>query len=118
MRHSALPVPVIAALEALPHDAHPMGVILAGLSGYHLPPGTGATLQGGGVYQSHAQQDKQIVRIIGKMTTLAAHAYHRNTGRTPAPPNQKLGYAENFLYMLDAGLDHYKPNPGSAGRST
>lgn len=24
MRHSALPVPVIAALEALPHDAHPM----------------------------------------------------------------------------------------------
>jgi hypothetical protein len=29
-------------------------------------------------------QDKQIVRIIGKMTTLAAHAYHRNTGRTPA----------------------------------
>jgi len=30
MRHSALPVPVIAALEALPHDAHPMGVILAG----------------------------------------------------------------------------------------
>ena len=71
------------------------------------------------MYQSHAQQDKQIVRIIGKMTTLAAHAYHRNTGRTPAPPNQKLGYAENFLYMLDAGLDpHHKPNPGSAGRST
>ena len=32
MRHSALPVPVIAALEALPHDAHPMGVILAGLN--------------------------------------------------------------------------------------
>ena len=71
------------------------------------------------MYQSHAQQDKQIVRIIGKMTTLAAHAYHRNTGRTPAPPNQKLGYAENFLYMLDAGLDpHHKQPPGSAGRST
>lgn len=113
MRHSALPVPVIAALEALPHDAHPMGVILAGLnalSTFH--PEQNPALQGGGVYQSHAQQDKQIVRIIGKMTTLAAHAYHRNTGRTPAPPNQKLGYAENFLYMLDAGLDpHHKPNP-------
>jgi citrate synthase len=31
---------------------------------------------------------------------------------TPAHPNQKLSYAENFLYMLDAGLDpHHRPNP-------
>ena len=113
MRHSALPVPVIAALEALPHDAHPMGVILAGLnalSTFH--PEQNPALQGGAIYASHANQDKQIVRIIGKMTTLAAHAYHRNTGRTPAPPNQHMGYAENFLYMLDAGLDrHHRPNP-------
>ena len=112
MRHSALPVPVIAAIEALPHDAHPMGVILAGLnalSTFH--PEQNPALRGGDVYQSHATQDKQIVRIIGKMTTLAAHAYHRNTGRSPAPPNTKLGYAENFLYMLDAGLDpNHKPN--------
>ena len=46
------------------------------------------------------------------MTTLAAHAFHRNTGRTPAHPNQTMGYAENFLYMLDAGLDpNHRPNP-------
>ena len=113
MRHSALPVPVIAAIEALPHDAHPMGVILAGLnalSTFH--PEQNPALQGGGIYRSHDVQDKQIVRIIGKMTTLAAHAYHRNTGRTPAHPNQTMGYAENFLYMLDAGLDpNHRPNP-------
>jgi len=113
MRHSALPVPVIAAIEALPHDAHPMGIILAGLnalSTFH--PEQNPALQGGDIYKTHSVQDKQIVRIIGKMTTLAAHAYHRNTGRAPAPPNQKLGYAENFLYMLDAGLDpDHRPNP-------
>ena len=113
MRHSALPVPVIAAIEALPHDAHPMGVILAGLnalSTFH--PEQNPALQGGGIYASHDVQDKQIVRIIGKMTTLAAHAYHRNTGRTPAHPVQTMGYAENFLYMLDAGLDpNHRPNP-------
>lgn len=32
MRHSALPVAVEATLAALPHDAHPMGVILTGLA--------------------------------------------------------------------------------------
>ena len=113
MRHSALPVPVVQALEALPHDAHPMGVVLAGLnalSTFH--PEQNPAVRGGNVYAEHGTQDKQIVRIIGKMTTLAAHAYHRNTGRTPAVPNQKLSYAENFLYMLDAGLDpHHRPNP-------
>ena len=112
-RHSALPVPVIAAIEALPHDAHPMGVILAGLKRViHLPPRAEPRHPGRRHYRAHGAQDKQIVRIIGKMTTLAAHAYHRNTGRAPAHPNQKLGYAENFLYMLDAGLDpDHRPNP-------
>ncbi len=34
---------------------------------------------------------------------MAAVAYHRATGRKAAQPNQRLGYGENFLYMLDAG---------------
>ena len=42
---------------------------------------------------------------------LAALAYHRKTGRPVAPPNPRLSYAENFLYMLDAGLDlSHRPN--------
>ena len=88
-RHSALPVPVIAAIEALPHDAHPMGVILAGLnalSTFH--PEQNPAIQGGDIYRAHGAQDKQIVRIIGKMTPQAAHSYHRTTGRAPAHPNQ------------------------------
>ena len=43
---------------------------------------------------------------------MAALAYHRATGRKAALPNQRLGYAENFLYMLDAGAkQNYTPNP-------
>ena len=43
---------------------------------------------------------------------MAAMAYHRATGRRAAQPNQRLGYGENFLYMLDAGAKGaYKPNP-------
>ena len=39
----------------------------------------------------------------GKMPAIAALAYHRASGRAAAQPNQRLSYAENFLYMLDAG---------------
>ena len=112
-RHSALPVQVVHAIEALPHDAHPMAVMLAGLNSLSaMHPEQNPAIAGGAIYNSHTVQDKQIVRIIGKMTTLAAHAYHRNTGPSPAAPNTRMSYAENFLYMLDAGLDaRHRPHP-------
>ena len=48
----------------------------------------------------------------GKIPAIAALAYHRASGRVYTPPNQRLGYAENFLYMLDANLQSsYRPNP-------
>ncbi len=49
---------------------------------------------------------------MAQVPTLAALAYHKSTGRFAAPPHQRLSYAENFLYMLDAGSNpSYKPNP-------
>ena len=46
------------------------------------------------------------------MPAIAALAYHRASGRRFAQPNQELSYSENFLYMLDAGVDRdYRPNP-------
>ena len=46
------------------------------------------------------------------MPAIAALAYHRASGREAAPPNQRLNYSENFLYMLDAGADSdYRPHP-------
>lgn len=44
--------------------------------------------------------NKQIKRIIGKATTIAANAYRHRIGRDFNPPQNNLGYAENFLYML------------------
>ena len=46
-----------------------------------------------------------LIRCVctGKMPAIAALAYHRASGRAAAQPNQRLSYAENFLYMLDAG---------------
>lgn len=80
---------------ALPHDAHPMGVLLTGLAALSTcHPEQNPALAGQGIYKSKEVQDKQIVRLVGKIPTLAAFAYHRASGRKPAPPNQKMGYAE------------------------
>ena len=56
----------------------------------------------------------------GKIPAIAALAYHRASGRVYTPPNQRLGYAENFLYMLDANLQSSLPTKSQAGpaRST
>ncbi len=118
MRHSALPEGVQQCIAALPHDSHPMGVMMTGmaaLGAFH--PEANPAISGNGIYKGtggHAVRDKQIVRILGKAPALAAAAYHRKTGRRPPPPQQGLGYAESFLYMLDAAADGstgYRPNP-------
>lgn len=113
MRHSAVPTSVEAAINALPHDAHPMGCILTGLTALSAcHPEQNPALAGQSVYNSKEVQDKQIVRLLGKIPTIAAMAYHKASGRHAAHPNQSLGYAENFLYMLDAAYStDYRPNP-------
>lgn len=113
MRHSDLPTPVKDVVDALPPDAHPMGVILTGLCALSTcHPEQNPALAGQNIYKSREVQDKQIVRLLGKIPTLAALAYHKSTGRAAAPPNQRLSYSENFLYMLDGGHSpDYRPNP-------
>ena len=117
MQHSALPQSVIDAVSALPHDAHPMGVILTGINALSLQhPEANPAIAGQHVYSGANKneiRDKQIVRILGKMPAIAALAYHRATGRPLPPPNPSLGYTENFLYMLDAhsGNTNYRPHP-------
>ena len=68
MRHTALPASVRATIDALPHDAHPMGTILTGmcaLSTFH--PEQNPAMSGQSIYQNRNVQDKQIVRILGKV---------------------------------------------------
>merc|ERR1719172_430072 len=87
MRHSALPEGVQQCIAALPHDSHPMGVMMTGmaaLGAFH--PEANPAIAGNGIYKGsggHAVRDKQIVRILGKAPALAAAAYHRKTARRP-----------------------------------
>jgi citrate synthase len=82
MRHCGVPDTVAKCIDALPHDAHPMGSILVGLTALSTcHPEQNPALAGNNIYRTRELQDKQIVRLVGKIPTLAALAYHKNSGR-------------------------------------
>lgn len=112
-QHSAAPEGVLDIIQAMPHDAHPMGMLvsaISALSTFH--PDANPALRGQDLYNSKSIRDKQIARVLGKVPTIAAAAYLRMAGRPPVLPSSNLSYSENFLYMLDSlGDRSYKPNP-------
>ncbi|WCJ24838.1 citrate synthase 2 [Euphorbia peplus] len=112
-QHSAVPQGILDIIQAMPHDAHPMGVLVSAMSTLSIfHPDANPALRGQDLYNSKQVRDKQIVRILGKAPTIAAAAYLRLAGRPPVLPSNNLSYAENFLYMLDSLGDRaYKPNP-------
>ncbi|KAI5069196.1 hypothetical protein GOP47_0015497 [Adiantum capillus-veneris] len=83
----ALPEGVLDVIAALPHDVHPMGALVGvinALGSFH--PDANPALKGQDLYQSKSVRDKQIVRILGKVPTLAAAIYLRMAGRHPVIP--------------------------------
>lgn len=57
-------------------------------------------------------RNKQIVRLLGKVPTVAAAAYRHRIGRPHNMPRNDMDYAENFLYMLDHLTEpDYRPHP-------
>ncbi len=76
------------------HDAHPMsimvGVVGALASFYHDSLDI--------TDPEHRQVSAH--RLIAKMPTLAAMCYKHHIGQPFMYPNNKLGYAENFLHMM------------------
>jgi citrate synthase len=59
-----------------------------------------------------AARHKQVLRILGKLPTVAAFIYRHRIGRPYNYPNSDLDYTSNFLYMLDyMHQTHYEVNP-------
>ncbi|KAG0495053.1 hypothetical protein HPP92_006047 [Vanilla planifolia] len=112
-QHSAVPQGLLDIIQGMPHDAHPMGLLVSAMSTLSVfHPDANPALRGLDLYKSRATRDKQIARILGKVPTIAAAAYLRLAGRPPVLPSNNLSYSENFLYMLDSlGNRSYKPNP-------
>ncbi|GAB2285474.1 hypothetical protein Dimus_019923 [Dionaea muscipula] len=112
-QHSAVPQGILDIIQAMPLDAHPMGILVSAVSTLSLfHPDANPALRGQDLYKSKQVRDKQIVRVLGKAPTIAAAAYLRLAGRPAVLPSSTLSYSENFLYMLDSlGNRSYKPNP-------
>ncbi|GAA5908866.1 uncharacterized protein JCM6883_004192 [Sporobolomyces salmoneus] len=99
-------------------DSHPMAILTSGLAALSAySPDANPSLQGQnlftrGTVESFQTMDKQIFRIIGKVSTLASMAYRIRQGRPFVTPPAGMSYTESFLYMLDhLNEPNYRPHP-------
>jgi citrate synthase len=92
-RHTLLNQSFRRFFGALPSDAHPMPVAAAAvgaLATFYQGPENDRTIH------------DSVVRLIGKMPTIAGYAYKHSIGQPFMYPMNKLDYASNFLYMMFA----------------
>lgn len=118
MHHSIVHADAEGFFRSFRYDAHPMAILtsaFAYLGSYYSeanPSLQGQTLFTKGDPASLANMDKQIYRLIGKATTLAAMAYRVRQGREFVTPPTGLSYTGSFLYQMDhLGQQDYKPSP-------
>ena len=96
-------------LEGFRYDAHPMGMLVSTVAALST------------VYPEaknvHDPQNRklQIMRLIGKMPTIAAYTYRHSLGYPYVYPDNDLSYAENFMNMLWKMVEpKYQANPALA----
>jgi len=81
-------------LDGFHYDAHPMGMLVsavAALSTFYLDAKD--------IFNAESR-DKQIIRLIAKMPTLAAAAHRFSVGMPFVYPDNSLEFASNFLSMM------------------
>ncbi|RPD60118.1 peroxysomal citrate synthase [Lentinus tigrinus ALCF2SS1-7] len=118
MRHSVMHADAEGFFRSFRYDAHPMSMLtsaFAMLGSYYSeanPSLQGQRLYTQGNAASLATMDRQIYRLIGKATTLAAMAYRVRQGRNFVTPPTGLSYTGSFLYQMDhLSEENYTPNP-------
>ena len=88
-------------MEGFNHDAHPMGMFVAGLAALSTYYPDAKDIDDPVVRQ------KQILRLIAKSPTLAAYCHRFSVGQPTVYPDNSLSYTENFLNMMwRIGADH------------
>jgi len=93
-------------MQSFRYDAHPMGMLISGIAFMSTLHKEARNVE------DQATRDKQILRILGKLPTVAAFAYRHRIGRPYNYPNSDLSYTANFLYMLDyMNQSRYEVNP-------
>ncbi|KAK9473732.1 citrate synthase-like protein [Dipodascopsis tothii] len=115
MHHTFVADDLAKMLKNMRYDAHPMSIFISAFAAMAaFAPEANPALQGRDMYvQNKDVMNKQIVRILGKATTIAAMAYRLRIGRPFNAPRADLSYTENLLYMMDhmAEPNAYRPDP-------
>ena len=81
-------------IDSLRYDAHPMAKLMSGVASMQTFYPEARNIH------DPASRHENIVRLLGKMPTLAAWAYRHSVGMRWIYPSDELGYCENFLAML------------------
>ena len=92
-------------VDGFHYDAHPMGMFISAIAAL-------------GTFYDDAKDifdkdslEKQVVRLVAKVPTIAAMCYRFSQGLPFVSPNNALSYGENFLNMMFKIGDEYKVNP-------
>jgi len=93
-------------LNGFRRDAHPMAImvgIVGALSAFYHDMMD---------LNNHKDRYLAAIRLIAKMPTLAAMSYKYSIGQPYVYPQNRMGYAENFLHMMfSVPCEDSEPNP-------
>jgi len=96
-------------LEGFHYDAHPMGMLVSAVAALSTYYPTAKDIM------DQEIRDKQIVRLIAKMPTLAAACHRFSVGMPFVYPDNSLGFTSNFLSMMwKVAEPRYDANPALA----
>jgi citrate synthase len=93
-------------MEGFRYDAHPMGMFLSTIGALSTFYPDAKRI--GDIDSRHLQ----MLRLIGKVPTIAAYAYRHSQGLAYVPPDNELSYSANFLSMMFRMTESkYRPHP-------
>jgi len=106
MAHTLIHEYVTRFIEGFRYDASPMGVLVstvAALSTFYVEAAQ---------VNDPAVRRQQILRLLGKVPTLAAFAHRKRNGLPYVYPDNELSYVANFLSMMFRMTElRYQPDP-------
>ena len=104
--HTFLHEDIKQHLQGFRYDAHPMGMLLAGVGALSTFYPDAKALD------DHEERYMAAIRMLAKMPTLAAFSYRHNRGLPYNYPDNDLNYTENFLSMMFKATElKYEPDP-------
>ena len=106
-RHTLVNEDMRKILDGFPYTAHPMGILSALISSLtaFYPESIKSN-------QTEEEMDLSIIRLMAKISTIAAWSYKNSIGHPVIYPKNKLDYCSNFLHMMFAyPTEDYEVDP-------